>query len=423
MPNFLARYIPAHGMITVLQARPGVRLRRLAGGRYEAVRMIPARDAAAVVREVLSEGGVPLKIERHKKTLLNTEVVTRGYKKTFLQALAFNVEAGMSPGKSLEMVIQSEGKVAMQLELTAASDILAKGGTFSEAIDAISFFDRVTIAILVAGEKTGSLRQAISSALGHYEASSMTTKSIFGMLGLIAFDLVTVVSTAFGVQYAFLPKMASDGIQSSNPTVISDFQAKIALGYVLNGSLLWTAAVITVLSVLFIYFSLARDPGPLKELVDRVMQRLPLLKQFFENTAVAESFSVAASMLGGGVRFSDTITVASTSTSYPTMHKYWARVKTRMMLGDTIARAMYAPPITQNEYMLLSSHRRADQLTKVVLDISRERGEKSRSNAKTLNRVLLSGAMLYASASVLIYVWLLWVQNEAVMAGLAGGGR
>ena len=158
-------------------------------------------------------------------------------------------------------------------------------------------------------------------------------------------------------------------------------------------------------------------------MVDRVMQRLPLLKQFFENTAVAESFSVAASMLGGGVRFSDTITVASTSTNYPTMHKYWARVKTRMMLGDTIARAMHAPPITQNEYMLLSSHRRADQLTKVVLDISRERGEKSRNNAKTLNRVLLAGAMLYASASVLIYVWLLWVQNEAVMAGLAGGGR
>ncbi len=410
-------------MITVLQARPGVRLKRLGGGRYEAVRMITARDTESVVREVLGEGGVPLKIERHKKTLLNTEVVTRGYKKTFLQALAFNVEAGMSPGKSLEMVIQSEGKVAMQLELTAASDILAKGGTFSEAIDAISFFDRVTIAILVAGEKTGSLRQAISSALGHYEASNMTTKSIFGMLGLIAFDLVTVVSTAFGVQYAFLPKMASDGIQSSNPAVIADFKAKIALGYMLNGSLLWVAAVITAVSVLFIYFSLSRNPGPLKEMVDRVMQRLPLLKQFFENTAVAESFSVAASMLGGGVRFSDTITVASTSTNYPTMHKYWARVKTRMMLGDTIARAMHAPPITQNEYMLLSSHRRADQLTKVVLDISRERGEKSRNNAKTLNRVLLAGAMLYASASVLIYVWLLWVQNEAVMAGLAGGGR
>jgi|GEM_PF-831304 len=418
MPNFLARYIPANASIGVLQSRPGVRLRRIGNGRYEAVRMITAKDEGSVVREVLREKGVPLRIEKHRKTFLNTEVVTRGYKKSFLQALAFNAEAGMSPGKSLEMVIQSEANVAMQLELTAASDILAKGGTFSEAIDAIAFFDRVTIAILVAGEKTGSLRQAIASALDHYEASVMTGKSIFGMMGLIAFDLVTVVSTAVGVQYGFLPKMAADGIKSTDPKVIAAFHDKVALGYLMNGALLWIAGIVAVVAALFLYFSLSRNPGPLKGAVDRVMQKLPLLRKFFENTAVAASFSVAASMLRGGVRFSQTVAVATNSTNFPAMKHYWERVKVRMMLGDTVARAMYSPPIRENEFMLLSSHRSIDQLAKVVGDISRDRAEKAQGNAKVINRSLLAGAMIYSSISVLIYLWLLWIQNEAVLANL-----
>lgn len=403
-------------MISVLQARPGVRMRRLGNGHHEVSRLIPASNERQVVDEIRREGGTPLEIKKHRKTFLGTEIVLRTYKQRFLQALAFNVEAGLSAGKALEMVIQSESKVALQLELSAASAILAKGGSFSEAIDSVSFFDRATISIMVAGEKTGSLRQALSSAVEHYESRNHTSKAIFGMLSFVSIDLATVVVSAFGVQTKFIPMMEEQGANSTDPAVIAAFQEKIQLGYLLNGSLLWIAAIVALIAFLFSYFILSPKPSPMKTKAESLIRRIPVLSSFFTNSALAESFGVAASMLAGGVRLNETIDVASQATTYPVVLRYWDAVRRRMMLGDATARALFQPPLTQQEFLIISAHRSAEQLTKVIRDIAKERAVQARHGAGTLNRILLLGSIAYASASVFIYLWLLFVQNEQIMS-------
>lgn len=406
-------------MLNVLRGKPGVRITKV-GSHYEVVRLLTGSDEHQVAREIMRESGSPLDVRLHRKTFLSTEIVTRRYKLMFLQAMAFNIEAGMSAGRALETVVKSEVNVNMQLELTAAMHILSQGGTFSDAIDAISFFDRVTISILIAGEKTGSLRQAMQSALKHYEQSNQTSKTIFGMMGFLAFDLVTVVSTALGVQTKFIPMMEEQGIQSTDPALIAAFKDNIELGYALNGSLLWIAAVVTILASMFTYFTVSRGTGRIKSFVERNMRMIPLLRAYFTNISVADSFSVAGSMLSGGVRLNETIAVAEESTTFPIARRYWQYVKTRLMLGDTVARAMYHYPISEAEFMLLSSHRSSEQLTKVINDIANERNEQAKGNARSLNRTLVMISMAYASASVLIYLWLLWIQNAQVMQGLSG---
>lgn len=418
MANYLARYIPSNVMIPVLQSRPGVKIKKLGEGQYQVTRLITAGDERAVIREIRREEGSPLEIKLHVKTFLNSEIISRRYKMMFLQALAFNVEAGMSAGKALEIVIRNEANVAVQMELTAAQDILTKGGAFSDALDAISFFDRITISILVAGEKTGSLRQALASAVEHYESTNHTSKTIFGMFSFLIIDLLTVVSTSVGVQWTFIPMMQKQGIESKDPALVEAFQRKIELAYLMNGALLWVAVLITVVAGIFAYFAFSKRPSPMKTKVEHLVGRMPLLSSFFTNTAVAESFAVAATMLSGGVRLNETVDVAQGATSYPSVQRYWQRVRKRLMMGDTVSRAMLFTPITQTEYLIISAHRSASQLTKVFRDIANERARLAIINAKVINRALVIGSMAYAASSVLIYLWLLWVQNEQVMAGL-----
>lgn len=418
MANYIARYIPAPRMVHLLTGRPGIQLKKLDGGLYQVTRVINGSNERSVVDEICKEGGSPLEIRKYVKTFLNTEVITKRYRIMFLQALAFNAEAGMSAGKALEVVIRNEPNVAKQLELAPGVDVLNKGGSFSDALDAISLFDQITISILLAGERTGALKEALASAVAHYDDKNATSKTIFGMIGLVVFDLFTVVSTSLGVQFVLIPTMEKAGIDSKDPLVIEEFARQIQLGYLMNGTLLAIAVLIVIATTVFTYFLTSKTVSPLKERFEKILRGVPLVSNFLTHTAISDTFAISATMLEGGCRFPAAVELAAGATGYPPVRHFWEHVKKQLMLGSMVAHAMKHKPITDIEYMIIASHRSSKQLTKVFRDIAKERASQAADAAKTLNRVIIGGSVAYATASVLIYLWLLVVQNKQVMQGM-----
>ncbi|MGD9649862.1 MAG: hypothetical protein AB7U41_03630, partial [Dongiaceae bacterium] len=65
-------------------------------------------DPKSVREEIVQMGGVPLSIKLRQPGFFGREYISGKYKQAFLRSVAFHVQAGMSPGKALWIVIEGE---------------------------------------------------------------------------------------------------------------------------------------------------------------------------------------------------------------------------------------------------------------------------------------------------------------------------
>ena len=145
--------------------------------RHEIVVAAPREQDA--LQTIVEKGGVVLDLEvmREKSNLERffSGRISRSYKQKFLQALSFNVQAGLSPEKALEQVILGElGEP--RLALNRSLNALQQGYGFVQCLEMLEWFDDSTVAVLRAGEAVGRLSQALDTAVGFYARGTNTIK-------------------------------------------------------------------------------------------------------------------------------------------------------------------------------------------------------------------------------------------------------
>lgn len=347
------------------------------------------------------------------------EVVSKEYKLAFLRALSFYCES-MSPSISLMTVIRAESHTGTRHELDAAMRILDAGGQFSDALHQISFFDVSILSILIAGEKTGGMKQAISSAVEHYEQGTKTRAIMFGLLTAMSIDLFVTVSGAISVQMTFLPWLEKQAGDTSNKET---FLAHMQIGYWLNGVALVSAVVIGAAIAVAIFQGLIPPNWPGKKFIEDMSRKVPLFSKYFINQEVSDTFKVASVMLGGGVTLDKTVLVTENASRTHALRSYWMGVGKRILRGDSMVAAVANDPLVRDgEHQMIAAHQSSAQLGVIMGKISEARGLEAQKNAKTISSVMVLGTICYGVYTALIMIWLLLEQNS-VLTGVMNMAR
>lgn len=378
-----------------------------------------------VRREVAKLGATLLDISIRYRTIWNREYYSRDYKTSFLKALAFHVDVGTSAGQALRLVIDTEPSAAKRAEMQPALEILNSGGRFSDALTLIPFIDRPISALLEAGEITGYIRDAIHDAVALMEKRKSVWKTITATFGWIVFDMFSMVSTVYTMQYGAIPWLRGNQPKTSEANKIAEYNARLDQVEAWNMALVVFTTFICVafgLMVLAFVFGNADT----KEKISQWLTKVPLLRRVFVDGALADSFLLLGRMTKNGVPLVRSMDILSKFTSINVIGSFWLHVRQSILGGWDTVRAFEAGGLlTRQELIVLSSHQDRTQLAKILEAMSEGRQGESQQGVRQFVTWSVVLTVLYMVVVMGMAMWLLTVQDMGLGASfddLMGGG-
>jgi type II secretory pathway component PulF len=382
-------------------------------------------NQASVRREIAKLGGTIVSIEARKQAWFNREFFSRDYKVGFLRAVSFQLGAGISPGRSLALVITGETNPSKRRSLEPALEVLNRGGSFLESVEALQMFDHGTLSILSAGELVGSIRDVINSAIEHMEEKGKTWKILLAAFGWLWFDISTGLSAVAGVQWTALPWLRENGISSKDAAAVEKFNHALNMAYIFNTILLVVAIAaigfFTIIGLSYLFFGTKK-----RHLGNVLLGKVGFLHRLMVHTGFGETFYVVGRMLKGHVQFSEALKVAIESAGIDEIRTYWKEVHKKVLQGDTIDHAMSSDYLTRPELLQISAHQDSAQLARVVLNIAAERTEAARRGLRKVVSGAVVATILYTVASVGNVIYVVAAQGSGLnstMDGVSNGGQ
>lgn len=390
---------------------------RQAEGYYRHHAIMVGENEAAIISQVRDLGGIPVLIRMAHSGLRLFSLMSNEYKQQFLTAVYFNCSA-MSPAKALEAVIESDNG-SMRQQLNSCLTIIKRGGGFTEAIQAIEGFDESTLAILEAGERTGTLKEAIRTAVEYLQSSASNKKLMAGMATFTSVELVFAFLSLAGNRYGMLPSIANSIPDTLSPDKAAEIGRAIERAYLINDIMIWGAVALVTAAIIGIYAYFDKDQSFRKWVDDKVML-VPFLNKAILHGAVANSFRVAASLIKGGVHLMVAMGIAAKSTRVPSVIGFWGEAMLRSENGDAVAATLSQPLLDNSDRLLVAAHTNRQQLSQSFLVISERRHEMAKKAAKNFGVLSFILTATYTALSVCTSLYVLWIQNESLTAGLKG---
>lgn len=374
------------------------------------------QDALQVIAE---KGGVVLELElmREKSSIerLFSGRVNRAYKQKFLQALSFNVQAGLSPEKALEQVILGElGEP--RLALNRSLNALQQGYGFVQCLEMLEWFDDSTIAVLRAGEAVGRLSQALETAVGFYARGTNTIKLMFGAVAWTALDLVMAVSTVIGMRFGLIEELKSHPMNSENPLKVEEFNQAVLLAQHVNDGLLLLSFVFMVAVFYLVLMLISKNPS-VRMRCYLFLEKMPVVKALILSSNLSNTMRVMSSLLRGGVIFLESLRISRKGAFSPGVLGFWDEVEARTEVGEHPSAAFNQIILESSERLLIRAHRDQNQLADSLESIAQSREERANSAAKKFAVIAFVASLLYSGIAVLFSLVVVYLQNQMVLSG------
>lgn len=375
--------------------------------------IIPAVSAKAAFQQIINAGGVPV----GKARLVRRSVgkISGDYKLKFLMAVLFLVQAGNSVGAAMEQTIESETGWPLRGQLEPALRLLRAGSTFSEAVSVLGMYDETTLAILSAGEHTGTMNQALATALNHLQRRNSAAALMRGAVSMILLDIAMAMSSAMTAVFGLLPQAEKQGVQTKDEVDIEVWQNAIQFGYISNYILLG-GAVLAMLVALGMYVGYSFGDLKAREKVETYLRRLPFLGNALEHEAVSTTSGILSHLLKGGVLFAPACEITARTVRLPVVRNYWAGVQHTTMLGTPLGLALSKKPLTVAEQRVVASHTNSQQLAEAFQQISEYRLEQAQKSNKRFIFMGLIVSFLYSGMCIASTLYVNYVQITAIMS-------
>ena len=389
---------------------------RLAKKHFRHRSIVVAASSEQVVSEVRKTGGIPIDIRVLKQSWSWLNPVSRDYKQQFMLAIYFNTQAGLSAGRALKLVIEAENGPLRQ-RLNYAYLILDAGGSFLEAMNALDFFDQTTLAIMEAGEKTGSLSNAINTAVEYLQARAGIVKVLLGTAIFTAVEIGFSVLSLIANRVAVLPAIEKEVTDGATPEKIAAIKSGISVAYLANDLML----VVSVAGILFAAvctYGYMVGGSVFRQKIDDIILRIPLVKDIISHGAIANSSKVAISLIRGGVDLMASIAIAEKSSRVPRIISYWRGATKRIEDGEDIANALAQNPLENSERTLVRSHTDRSQLARAFEVIAARRELLAMRAAKNFQVFSFFATLVFSLMAVLIALAVALIQNEGLMSTL-----
>ncbi|MAY74595.1 MAG: hypothetical protein CMJ31_07800 [Phycisphaerae bacterium] len=241
------------------------------------------------------------------------------------------VSRGVPLVEALEVArtVVSKGQ---QPRVERIKDLVAGGASFADACHQAGGFDRVTVAIYRAAEKTGDL----AGAAHQLAVNARRTLAVAGKAVTLAVYPLIVLVVGLGAGLLMLTvivprigqSLASSGLELPRFTLIT---MNTGLWIRDNAGLLVMAvAALGVVAVI------ARKP--LGVVFGRIARATPLLNGVLLTQELVRFFSVMSAMARSGVPLADALGVSAGAVGHPKLRSEFAKLRQRLVQGGVLTR-------------------------------------------------------------------------------------
>jgi type IV pilus assembly protein PilC len=220
-------------------------------------------------------------------------------KALFANKLAALVDAGVPIVRSLDLMARQQRMPLFKRALTAVSTDVNQGGSLGAALRRWpKVFDKLTIAMVEAGEAGGVLDESLRRLAKLLEGNAKLQNQIKGAMGYPVAVLVIAVLVFLGMTIFLIPTFA--GIFEDLGAELPLFtQLMVDLSKLLRSSFsLLLVLVLTVAAWLFSRYYATSDG---RRRVDGVLLQLPLFGDLIQKTATAKFCRTFSSLTRAGV--------------------------------------------------------------------------------------------------------------------------
>ena len=236
-------------------------------------------DQHAVRRQLRNKGFWPITIREQKPPMFEwLDVRSRTWQLQLLRALRFQ-SATASAGTALLNIIEGEQDPARRLAFLPTRTVLKGGGSFSEALRALRLMDAATMAIITAGERAGDLKGVIQHAIEHTEEKGKQYKTVIAALSWLSFDISNIIGAVWGAQFGFIPYLKNQGIKSTDPKAIEQFNHAIKLATWVNGTLLVVITLVIIVGCVLVALYWINRHKP-DHFTSRMLMKTPVFSSY-----------------------------------------------------------------------------------------------------------------------------------------------
>lgn len=374
------------------------------------------------VREAISKkGGHVLTIRPHSRSSLERLLGRSSWWQIqLLRGIMFR-STSTSPGVALWKIIESENNPTRQNILSPARETLARGLGVIDALKSLNVFDRATLAILSASERSNRLHEGIPYAIHSITQKRKNTAAILGTMGWLAFDVITIVQSLFWGK-----DMVLGWFQDNAPKEGEDAAkyARVVSNLGLTWDLLIYGAFAMAGFMVWCLFSFFINRGKRDWPTARIVRKIPLIASYMRDLSFTDSMSAAARMLKSNVSINDTLKQSAEAANSPEVINYWEEANEKLSQGVNLGVALDRSPLGRSERMELAGLSDLGQVATIMESISEMRGQAARTKHKMIVWIafLLTGVYLALAFGSAIYA--LTVMNmsmDSMMGGMMEG--
>jgi len=251
--------------------------------------------------------------------------------------LSTMLEGGMSITAALDIIAEDTENLQLRQALQQARTKVSEGRLLSDGLGGCpKIFNRLAVAIIVAGETSGDLGQALRTLAEHFDNRDRIVKKIRGAIAYPIFVVTLITAIVIGIMTMIVPRfrMIFDQLGGKLPAFTRGFMGFYDvlcsnLPYFLVAALLAVGA--GVLS--------SRTRGG-HRILSRLALRAPLFGRLFRESFVATFCRTMATLLAAGVPVLDALEILRGMTTNDVIISAIARVKQYVTGGSNVALGM-----------------------------------------------------------------------------------
>jgi type II secretory pathway component PulF len=277
-------------------------------------------------------------------TKFNNRITTKDHI-MFTRQLATLIGAGLPLSASLRTVVEqteNKGMQAVGEEILAATE---SGKSLYEAFSAHpNVFNGVYLALIQAGEKSGTLDIALARLADQEEKDAAMLGKIRGALVYPAIILVVIIAVLLFMMFAVVPQVR-DLYADMNKELPGLTQALVSMtDFVVN--FWWLILIILVGGTAGLAFFVKRTPLG-KKIADSFKIHVPLFGGLFRKLYVSRFARTAEMLLSTGVPMVDSVNIAIESVSNSVVEAEYSKAIELIKGGKSLSEAL-----EDREYML-----------------------------------------------------------------------
>ena len=352
--------------------------------------------------EISKRGGYVLTIRPHKRPVIERWLARSSWWQVqLLRGIHFRSNT-TSPSVAFWRLIQAETDARRQNILSPAREALSRGLSVIEALKALQIFDRGTLAILAASDRSNKLQDGILQAIQNITQKKKNRRAVFATMSWIGFDIFAIVQGMLWGKGRIIGWFKENVPQ--DPIKAAEYLQVVGKLEILWAVLTWIAISLAVFLV-WVIFSYWRNRGKKDWLTARIVRRIPLIGKYMMDLSFADSGSAAARMLKGNVNIADVVHQAGEASDVPEVSAYWKSSGEALSRGVNLGTALDREPLTKGERMELAGISDLEQVAIVMESISemREQAAKTKHSLIVWSAFALSGIFLVIAFGSAIY--------------------